>query len=52
MGSGVGAGGQPYRKEFWWEREWRKRGDLTLKVPYCNGIPSYDTFSSNERGIP
>jgi hypothetical protein len=31
MGSGVNAQtGVPYRKEFWWEREWRIRGPLTL----------------------
>jgi len=28
MGSGLGASGYGYRKEFWWEREWRHRGDF------------------------
>jgi hypothetical protein len=32
MGSGVrGADGEPYMKEFWWEREWRKVGNFNLE---------------------
>jgi hypothetical protein len=30
MGSGTTATGAPYRKEFWWEREWRCVGDFVL----------------------
>jgi hypothetical protein len=30
MGTGTNAQGQPYRKEFWWEREWRHVGNLAL----------------------
>jgi hypothetical protein len=30
MGSGTGKDGKPYRKEFWWEREWRYQGNLSL----------------------
>lgn len=30
MGSGMGARGYGYRKEFWWEREWRHRGDFSF----------------------
>lgn len=30
MGSGQGRSGYGYRKEFWWEREWRHRGDFTF----------------------
>lgn len=34
MGSGQRqADGESYRKEFWWEREWRKVGDLSLPNP-------------------
>lgn len=28
MGSGLSRSGYGYRKEFWWEREWRHRGDF------------------------
>jgi hypothetical protein len=28
MGSGPGTSGYGYRKEFWWEREWRYNGDF------------------------
>jgi Putative abortive phage resistance protein AbiGi, antitoxin len=28
MGSGAKAGGTGFRKEFWWEREWRHSGDF------------------------
>ncbi|SRR6266446_4940990 len=35
MGSGIGAGGgRRYRKEFWWEREWRKKGNFSLPHPF------------------
>jgi hypothetical protein len=30
MGRGPGAMGGGYRKEFWWEREWRYVGDFVL----------------------
>lgn len=30
MGRGAGAMGGGYRKEFWWEREWRHVGDFSL----------------------
>lgn len=30
MGSGPGRSGYGYRKEFWWEREWRHRGDFNF----------------------
>lgn len=30
MGSGSRADGYGYRKEFWWEREWRHRGDFPV----------------------
>lgn len=30
MGSGAKASGQAYQKEFWWEREWRYRGDFSF----------------------
>jgi hypothetical protein len=30
MGSGSHAQGGGYKKEFWWEREWRHRGDFGL----------------------
>lgn len=32
MGSGVATGGRAYQKEFWWEREWRHRGDYLLPI--------------------
>lgn len=30
MGSGQRKDGARYRKEFWWEREWRHRGDFNF----------------------
>jgi hypothetical protein len=30
MGSGTSASGDPYRKEFWWEREWRHVGHFDI----------------------
>ena len=30
MGRGTSTTGRGYRKEFWWEREWRHVGDFTL----------------------
>jgi hypothetical protein len=30
MGSGLRKDGYGYRKEFWWEREWRHRGDFNF----------------------
>jgi hypothetical protein len=32
MGSGVRSSGYGYRKEFWWEREWRHRGDFHFSL--------------------
>lgn len=32
MGSGPGQSGYGYRKEFWWEREWRHRGDFHFSL--------------------
>lgn len=32
MGSGTGRSGYRYRKEFWWEREWRHRGDFNFSL--------------------
>lgn len=32
MGSGMGRSGYGYRKEFWWEREWRYRGDFHFSL--------------------
>jgi len=32
MGSGMGKSGYGYRKEFWWEREWRHRGDFHFSL--------------------
>ncbi len=34
MGSGQAADGSGYKKEFWWEREWRKVGDFCVP-PTC-----------------
>lgn len=33
MGSGLGKSGYGYRKEFWWEREWRHRGTFHFSLP-------------------
>lgn len=33
MGRGTSATGAPYRKEFWWEREWRHVGGFALPHP-------------------
>ena len=32
MGSGMGRSGYGYRKEFWWEREWRHTGDFHFSL--------------------
>ena len=42
MGSGEGAEGGGYRKEFWWEREWRYVGDFVLNMPYLLLCPERD----------
>jgi hypothetical protein len=39
MGSGTGTAGRAYRKEFWWEREWRHRGDFLVPWPYLGLCP-------------
>jgi len=43
MGSGMGRSGYGYRKEFWWEREWRHRGDFsfTLQVVALGFAPEH-----------
>lgn len=50
MGRGASAGGSGgYLKEFWWEREWRKVGNLSLPVSRFIGlcpedeIPAFQT---------
>ena len=35
-----GAGIPPYRKEFWWEREWRHVGDFNLPNTYMILCPT------------
>jgi hypothetical protein len=45
MGSsagGLGAHDRPYRKEFWWEREWRHIGNFQLPNHYIVLCPSSD----------
>ena len=43
MGSGTSAStGEPYRKEFWWEREWRINGDLPLPPRLIVLCPAQD----------
>lgn len=37
MGTGPG-----YRKEFWWEREWRRLGNLALPPRYIVLCPEAD----------
>jgi hypothetical protein len=32
IGSGMGRSGYGYRKEFWWEREWRHRGNFHFSL--------------------
>jgi hypothetical protein len=43
MGSGLGKSGFGYRKEFWWEREWRYRGDFrfTLSAVAIGLVPEH-----------
>jgi hypothetical protein len=54
MGTGIGPAG-PYTKEFWWEREWRHRGDLSLAGRRFIGIcpeaeiPAFQTLCDEER---
>lgn len=52
MGSGRGRSGHGYRKEFWWEREWRHRGDfrffktdVVFGLAPENRIEELETFS-------
>jgi Putative abortive phage resistance protein AbiGi, antitoxin len=42
MGSGTGLTGGHYRKEFWWEREWRYVGNLTLPAKIIVLCPRAD----------
>lgn len=39
MGTGFGVGGS-YTKEFWWEREWRVRGNLSLPQRFIGLCPA------------
>ena len=34
--------GQNYKKEFWWEREWRHVGDFTLPENYIVLCPEHE----------
>jgi len=60
MGSGMGKSGYPYRKEFWWEREWRHRGDFhfalaDVALGLCpeRRIKEFERFTEKlERRIP
>lgn len=60
MGSGMGRSGYGYRKEFWWEREWRHRGDFhfslhAVALGMCpeNRIEELEKFTKKlERRIP
>jgi Putative abortive phage resistance protein AbiGi, antitoxin len=49
MGSGRGAAGE-YRKEFWWEREWRHVGDFALQDTVICLCPEAD-ISFFERAL-
>lgn len=42
MGSGTNAAGKPYRKEFWWEREWRSTENVSLDCVAVGFSPSQD----------
>lgn len=42
MGSGNPSSGKAYRKEFWWEREWRHQGDMSLFEPLIVLCPMKD----------
>lgn len=47
MGAGPGnpdTGAQPYRKEFWWEREWRHAGTFHLPSTYVVLCPVGDVL--------
>jgi hypothetical protein len=46
--------GETYRKEFWWEREWRCRGDFPLPlvvIAFCpeDEIPEFDKQAEQSR---
>ena len=43
MGSSGSSSGAPYRKEFWWEREWRHVGDLSLPKRFIILCPGNET---------
>lgn len=51
MGAGPGnrdTGAPPYRKEFWWEREWRHVGNFTLPATYIVLCPLADMTELGE----
>lgn len=60
MGSGLGRSGYGYRKEFWWEREWRHRGnfrfdlhDVALGLAPQGRINEFESFTEKlGRKIP
>ena len=60
MGSGPGRSGYGYRKEFWWEREWRHRADfnfsledVALGLAHECRIKAFESFSERlGRKIP
>jgi hypothetical protein len=54
MGSGLGRSGYGYRKEFWWEREWRHPGDFRFTLPLIamgfapqHRIKEFENFTKN-----
>jgi len=50
MGSGRRADGLGYRKEFWWEREWRYHGDFSfLYSDIAFGLAPQDTVKELEK---
>jgi hypothetical protein len=42
MGTGTDRHRKPYKKEFWWEREWRNVGDFVLPPRYIVVCPVND----------
>jgi hypothetical protein len=49
MGSGTRqADGRPYKKEFWWEREWRHLGDFKLPSTFILLCPEDEIDAFNQ----
>lgn len=51
MGSGESQSGGGYRKEFWWEREWRHVGDFCVYAPHFIVLSPEDEIRAIQNGL-